>query len=79
MEVDLVWKSKWSFVKGLYLLQRYLPFIDIAWLTLYGQSGTFYTFLRSYFSALTKMGLTKIACQKIHPLSAGSYIRPAAH
>ena len=29
MEVDLVWKSKWSFMKGLYLFQRYLPFIDI--------------------------------------------------
>ena len=29
MEVDLVWKSKWNFMKGLYLFQRYLPFIDI--------------------------------------------------
>jgi hypothetical protein len=32
MEVDHVWKSKWNFMKGLYLLQRYLPFIDIMWL-----------------------------------------------
>ena len=73
MEVDLVWKSKWGFVKALYFLQRYLPFIDTAWLTLYGQFGTFLIFLRSSFSAQTKAGLTKTACQKIHPSSAGSY------
>jgi hypothetical protein len=29
MEVDLVWKSKWTFMKALYLVQRYLPFIDM--------------------------------------------------
>jgi len=34
MEVDLVWKSKWNFMKGLYLFQRYLPFTDIIWLVL---------------------------------------------
>ncbi|KIM44057.1 hypothetical protein M413DRAFT_443118 [Hebeloma cylindrosporum] len=39
MEVDLVWKSKWTFMKGLYLFQRYLPFIDTAWLVLYRQTG----------------------------------------
>ena len=38
MEVDLIWKSKWSFMKGLYLFQRYLPFTDIIWLVLTGQS-----------------------------------------
>lgn len=30
MEVDLVWSSKWGFMKVLYLLQRYLPFVDAA-------------------------------------------------
>ena len=34
MEVDLVWKSKWNFMKGLYIFQRYLPFTDIIWLVL---------------------------------------------
>jgi len=29
MEVDLIWKSKWNFMKGLYLFQRYLPFANI--------------------------------------------------
>jgi hypothetical protein len=29
MEVDLVWKSKWNLMKGLYLFQRYLPFTQI--------------------------------------------------
>ncbi|KIJ93494.1 hypothetical protein K443DRAFT_645449 [Laccaria amethystina LaAM-08-1] len=28
MEVDLVWSSKWGFMKVLYVLQRYLPFVD---------------------------------------------------
>ena len=30
MEVDLVWSSKWGFMKVLYVLQRYLPFVDAA-------------------------------------------------
>ncbi|EDQ98969.1 uncharacterized protein LACBIDRAFT_335488 [Laccaria bicolor S238N-H82] len=30
MEVDLVWSSKWRFTKVLYILQRYLPFVDAA-------------------------------------------------
>ena len=38
MEVELVWKSKWNFMKGLYLFQRYLPFIDIMTAFLTGQS-----------------------------------------
>jgi len=38
MEVDLVWKSKWNFMKWLYIFQRYLPFIDNTWLSLYCQS-----------------------------------------
>jgi hypothetical protein len=28
MEVDLVWSSKWTFMKVLYFAQRYLPFVD---------------------------------------------------
>lgn len=28
MEVEFVWSSKWGFMKVLYLLQRYLPFLD---------------------------------------------------
>ena len=38
MEVNLVWKSKWNFVKGLYLFQRYLPFIGTVWFFLIRQS-----------------------------------------
>jgi len=38
MEVDLVWNSKWNFMKGLYLFQRYLPLIDTVGLILYRQS-----------------------------------------
>lgn len=39
MEVDLIWKSKWSFMKGLYLFQRYLPFINSIPRILYYQIG----------------------------------------
>ena len=34
MEVDLVWKSKWNFMKGLYLFQRCLPFTHLMWFVL---------------------------------------------
>jgi len=44
MEVDLVWKSKWNFMKGLFLFQRYLPFIDTVWLVLNSESDIFFTF-----------------------------------
>ena len=45
MEVDLVWKSKWNFMKGLYLFQRYLSFTDLIWLVLSCQSDFFSVFL----------------------------------
>ena len=38
MEVDLVWKSNWNFIKGLYLFQRYLPFAELIWFILFSQS-----------------------------------------
>ena len=41
MEVDLVWRSKWNFMKALYLFQRYSPFIDTVWLILYRQVDVF--------------------------------------
>jgi hypothetical protein len=42
MEVELVWKSRWSFMKGLYFLQCYLPFIDTAFTVFCRQSGFFF-------------------------------------
>jgi len=47
MEVDLVWKSKGSFMKWLYLFQRYLPFIDIILFFIIRQSNMFPIFLFS--------------------------------
>ena len=49
MEVDLVWKSKWNFMKGLYLFQRYLPFIDTIGLVFYRKSNVSPIFLCSFF------------------------------
>ena len=49
MEIDFVWKSKWTFMKGLYLFQRYVPFIDTVWLVLYGQYDLLLIFWCSYF------------------------------
>ncbi|EDR01502.1 uncharacterized protein LACBIDRAFT_333151 [Laccaria bicolor S238N-H82] len=40
MEVDLVWSSKWGFMKVLYILQRYLPFVDAAILCFLHQFST---------------------------------------
>ena len=48
MEVDFVWKSKWNFMKGLYLFQRYLPFIDPILLPVYRKSDFFPIFLCSF-------------------------------
>ena len=45
MEVDLVWKSKWNFMKGLYLFQRYFPFIFLIQMIAYCQSDVFPIFL----------------------------------
>lgn len=28
MEVELIWRSKWNYIKVLYLFQRYLTFYD---------------------------------------------------
>ena len=51
MEVDLVWKSKWSLMKGLYLFQRYSPFIDTVWLVLYRQPhASLFSFPDFFFS-----------------------------
>ena len=49
MEIDLVWTSKWNFMKGLYLFQRYLPFIDTVWLVLYRRSDVSPILLCSFF------------------------------
>lgn len=35
MEIDLIWRSKWNFMTGLFLVQRYLPFADTVWLVLF--------------------------------------------
>ena len=49
MEVDFVWKSKWNFMKGLYLFQRYLPFTEAIWLPLYRESDVSPIFLCSFY------------------------------
>ncbi|KAG7440600.1 uncharacterized protein BT62DRAFT_577972 [Guyanagaster necrorhizus] len=37
LEVDLVWCAPWSLLKLFYIVQRYLPFFDTAFLVLYHQ------------------------------------------
>ena len=49
LEVDLVWKSKWNFMKGLYLFQRYLPFTELIWFVLSCQFDVVSIFLHSIF------------------------------
>ena len=68
MEVDLVWKSKWNFMKCLYLFQRYLPFIDNTWLTLYRQSNLFSTFFPSFFCSSNDEGVNEgYVCEGVPP------------
>ena len=38
MEIDLIWFSPWTPTKAIYLIQRYLPFIDTVWLCLHRKS-----------------------------------------
>ncbi|KAF5363312.1 hypothetical protein D9756_000205 [Leucocoprinus leucothites] len=40
LEVSLVWKSRWNIMKGLYLLARYLPFVDVTLALLHQFSDT---------------------------------------
>lgn len=54
MEVDLVWRSKWNLMKGLYLFQRYSPFIDTVWLILYRQHDAFSESLSSFPNFLSR-------------------------
>jgi hypothetical protein len=49
MEVDLVWKSKWNFMKGLYLFQRYLTFVVPIWVIIYRQSDVFLSSYAHFF------------------------------
>ncbi|CAA7263894.1 unnamed protein product [Cyclocybe aegerita] len=39
MEVEHIWASKWTIVKALFLIQRYIPFIDIMGLGMYISFG----------------------------------------
>ncbi|KAG7089069.1 hypothetical protein E1B28_010779 [Marasmius oreades] len=40
LEIELVWKRKWSYLTVLYILQRYIPFFDTAGVTLHHHFGT---------------------------------------
>lgn len=44
MEIELVWPSKWTVMKSLYLFQRYIPFLDTIFLGLYRELLIFYGF-----------------------------------
>ena len=73
MEVDLVWKSKWSLMKGLYLFQRYSPFIDTVWLVLYRQPhASLFSFPDFFFLGQTGANLTRTGCRNIFLASGGS-------
>ncbi|KIM36360.1 hypothetical protein M413DRAFT_292129 [Hebeloma cylindrosporum] len=70
MEVDLIWKSKWSFMKGLYLFQRYLPFLEITGILYYATGvGLTKTFCRNFsFGGAVISGLRIIASEMIPTL-----------
>jgi len=60
-------------MKGLYLFQRYLPFIDTIGLLLYRQSDVCPIFFKfSFFLGQTRENLTEIMCGKLTYASGGS-------
>jgi hypothetical protein len=63
MEVDFVWKSKWNFMKGLYLFQRYLPFTQLILFVLpFGRSDVVAIFSCSIISQGTRWTVRRRLC-----------------
>jgi len=73
MEVDLIWKSKWNFMEGLYLFQRYLPFIELFCLSFLVSPMLFLSSYTQLFF-IVHMGeiLRETGCQKIQYAVGGS-------
>jgi hypothetical protein len=83
MEVDFVWKSKWNFMKCLYLFQRYLPFVEIIWVlfslvslmwlpdVVYLSSFSTLNCLYIYIKGRTQMWEDTV-CRRVHYGNAGS-------
>jgi len=75
MEVNLVWKSKWNFMKGLYFFQRYLPFVEIICPILIRQSDVVsypLPMLKIFFKkGHIQMG-EETVCWRVHYANAGS-------
>jgi len=72
MEVDLIWKSNWNFMKGLYLFQCYFLFTDTILLALVRQSDVFPYLLSmlSFFSLIQVW--EEIQCRNLYYASGGS-------
>ena len=75
MEIDLVWKSKWNLMKGLYLFQRYLPFIDTVWLVLYRQPDAFSISLPWLFFSRSNGGEFDEDCMSKYILRQWRFVR----
>ncbi|CAA7263577.1 unnamed protein product [Cyclocybe aegerita] len=62
MEIEYVWPGKWNTLKIIYLVQRYMPFIDTFYLVLWGQFGSSLSpstchRINNWVRALTLVGL----------------------
>jgi len=67
MEVHFVWKSKWNFMKGLYLFQRYLPFTHLICFVLpYRQSNM-----------ISILSCSILFCREPHEHSDGDWVSEA--
>ena len=56
MEIELVWKSKWNWIKFVYLFQRYLPFIDTVFLAVFSEFSLCSTMKRLNLIWIVKSG-----------------------
>lgn len=66
MESQYIWPAKWNFMKFLFLLQRYMPFVDTCFMVLHRTSSTFVcTPLVSFFSLAPPSSTDKFSSRGI--------------
>ena len=76
LELDLVWRSKWNALKFIYLVQRYLPFVDTVGLVLYREWLPLRSYVpssRLFSTDQLTVQLTDAECRRIYITSGCLY------
>ena len=68
-----MWKSKWNFMKGLYLFQRYLPFTELILFVLFCEFDVVSIFSCSiFFTGHIGEVPTETRCREVLSANGGS-------